>query len=401
MRGNPGLNNHITDKLDVFLIAILVISFCLRIWNLGITHHDDAVWALRAWQGNFDVIWQWATSQGRVWALISGPLLFYALKIKESFGGDLLLCAVFIIFFFSFYYLSSLYFGARVAKLAATFNVALYAMRWEGSLVTTYPAFTWLLSTSFLAGVWFSRQYLINGKSTNLFLAIGLFFLSLFLHEGMTLLFLVLFPLAILANHRIFLRGHLAAPEILKTAATRKLLVGYIFASLLYVALYVLWRILYPAKYDGLSLTGFTPLGFLQVWFNFTFSGSLIYDLFVPYTVRFSDALQNDSIVIGYPLTTYLSKLSLTPTTLLYSVLVFFVCYRLLVLSAHEANRQNKAVNLLWAAGIGLVVALTPIFQSLLHKSIKAGIWSMAYVPITTLLLHTLVFLFFSQARYF
>lgn len=362
LRDTLSLNNHMTDKLDAFLIALLVILFCLRVWNLGIVHHDDAVWALRAWQGNFDVIWQWATSQGRVWALVSGPLLFYALKIKGSFGGDILLCVVFIIFFFSFYYLSSLYFGARVAKLAATFNVAFYAMRWEGSLITTYPAFTWILSTSFLAGVWFSRQYLINGKTANLFLAITLFFLSLFLHEGMTLLFLVLFPLAILANHRILLQRHISVPEILKTATTRKLVAGYIFASLLYVALYVLWRVLYPANYDGLSLTGFTPFGFIQVWINFTFSGSLIYDLFTPYTVGFSDALQNDSIAIEYPLTTYLSKLSLTPVILLYSVLVFFVCYRLLVLSAHKANGQNKAVNLLWTAGIGLVVALTPIF---------------------------------------
>lgn len=363
MGGDLGLTESHDKKLDAFLIALLVVLFCSRFWNMGIAHHDDAVWALRAWQGNFDVIWQWATSQGRVWALISGPLLFYALKIKGSLGGDLLLCAVFIVFFLSFYYLSSLYFGARLAKLAATLNVAFYAMRWEGSLITAYPAFTWILSTSFLAGVWFTRQYLINGKAANLFLAIGLFFISLFLHEGMTLLFLVLFPLAIFANHRTILQQHLSAPEILKTPTTRKLFAGYLFASLLYASLYILWRVWYPAHYDGLSLAGFKVFGFLQVLFSFTFSGSLIYDLFVPYTVRFSDVLQGDVVTIKYPLQWYLSNLSFGPVVLLYFVLVFIVCYRVLFLRVHAANSAlSKAMNSLWAAGIGLVVAITPIF---------------------------------------
>ena len=49
--------------LDLFILAVLLALFCLRIWDLGIVHFDDAGWALRPWQGRWDIIWEWATNQ--------------------------------------------------------------------------------------------------------------------------------------------------------------------------------------------------------------------------------------------------------------------------------------------------------------------------------------------------
>ena len=195
------------QDLDVFILAVLLAMFCLRIWDLGIVHSDDAAWALRAWQARWGIIWEWATRQGRVWALVSGPLLFVALKIKGSFIGNLAIAGTFAIFFVLFHWVVAVHFGRRTAILAACLNLGLYAMRWDGSLITAYPVFMWVLGSLYLVALLALERYFATGKRIVLVTSLALFLCSLFLHEGVTVLFALLYPLAAIHHRSDLLRG--------------------------------------------------------------------------------------------------------------------------------------------------------------------------------------------------
>ena len=288
------------QDLDVFILAVLLAMFCLRIWDLGIVHSDDAAWALRAWQGRWSIIWEWATRQGRVWALVSGPLLFVALKIKGSLAGNLAIASTFAIFFVLFHWVVAVHFGRRTAILAACLNLGLYAMRWDGSLITAYPVFMWVLGSLYLVALLALERYLATGKRTVLMTSLSLFLCSLFVHESVTVLFALLYPLA--AIHRrsdVVLDRGVASDGTLRERLLSALS-GWITVVTLYAIAYMGWRFAFPSAYRGNAVAEFDLMRITRVTLAFALNGSVLHDMFAQYNVLFADAAFGDGMRIGY-----------------------------------------------------------------------------------------------------
>jgi hypothetical protein len=365
---------------DLFLLAVLLALFCLRVWDLGIVDRDDALWALHAWQGRWDIIWNWATGQGRVWALVSGPLLFVALKIKGTFIGNLAIAGTFAVFFLLFHWVVAVHFGRRIAVLAACLNLGLYAMRWEGSLITAYPAFTWILGSLYLLALLALNRYLATGNSRLLVASLALFFCSMFLHEGVTALFVLLYALAA-AHHR---RRHDLVEPAVSDAMLRKAswsaLSGWITVVALYALVYFGWRLVFPSSYEGNVLARFDVIRIARVLLAFTLNGSILHDMFVAYTVRFGDSILWDATRVGYPFWEFVRHPRLHTGSLaagaLAGLLVWHTLARLRPTERHGDGRMQQAVTVIVGVLIAFIpiipVAATPKYQGYYDLGIRA-----------------------------
>lgn len=333
-------------------LGLMLVMFCLRIWDLGIVHTDDAIWALHAWKGDWDIVWRWATDQGRVWALVSGSILLVAMKIKGSLVGDLAIIATFVAFFLAFHVAIAAYFGRRLAVLIAALNLGLWSLRWEGNVLTAYPAFTWLLGVAFVASLFAARRYLATGNVLALAGSLLLLLLALCVHEGVSVLFATLYPLAALAHARAL------TPRTDRARIERTLLLGYAAVAAVYFLAYFGWRFAYPSGYTGNSLAPFDGMRIAQVAGSFALSGSLPFDVFVGYEVVFANPSIGEGSRIAYPLGDYLRAVAASPSALAFGGLVWLVCWHALrsIGSSHpDAGSATVAI------GVGALIALVPI----------------------------------------
>ncbi len=299
--------------------AVLLLFFCHRIWSLGPTHTDDAAWLLAAHDGDWGVISRWATSQGRLFALVSGLLIYIGNYFQGSTAGSILHVGSFLAFFVGVHALLRVYFGVRVALLTAALNVALFAIRWEGSIVTSYPLFSWTLGTVFVAAVYAGWRYYQVGRPALLGLSCMLLLISLNIHEGVSVLFAFLALLAAVGN--VYLaRNRPDTPFSWRTyfswsalsRSTDRRFVRQMSATAGVVGLYFLgyavWRLVYPSEYSGNQFGSFNPVTVVPVLLSLSASGSVLTDLIVPYTVNFADAVGNDGYGVVYRPLHYLSS---------------------------------------------------------------------------------------------
>ena len=333
-------------------LGLMLAMFCLRIWDLGIVHNDDAVWALHAWKGDWDIVSRWAKDQGRIWALVSGAILLFALKIKGSLAGDLAIVATFVAFFLAFHVAVAAYFGRRVAVLVAALNLGLWSLRWEGSVLTAYPAFTWLLGIAFVASLFAARRYLATGNVLALAGSLSLLLLALCVHEGVSVLFATLYPLAVLADARTL--GFRAD----RARSGRTLLLGYAAVVLVYFLAYFGWRFEYPSGYTGNSLAPFDTLRIARVTASFALSGSLPFDAFVSYDVGFAHPSSGEVSRVAYPLGDYLRAAVSSPGALAFGGLALLAClYGFRSIGSASLTARSAAA----AIGVGVLIALVPI----------------------------------------
>ena len=346
--------------VDLFVLAVLLALFCLRVWDLGIVHSDDAAWALRAWQGRWGIIWDWAIGQGRVWALVSGPLLFTALKVKGSLLGNLAIAGGFAVFFALFHWVIAVHFGRRIAVLTACTNLGLYAMRWEGSLITAYPFFTWALGSLYLLSLLALERYFASGSRGLLATSLILFFCSLFLHEGVTVLFELLYALAALHHSRRAIDGGSARQPTLRKA-TRTALVGWLAVVASYALLYFGWRLVFPSVYRGNALAEFNAVRIARVALAFALNGSLLHDMFSTYTVRFSDPAFFDLREIGYPFWAFVRHPHLGPGSLAAGALSSWLVWHALGRLRPAGRVTGARMQLAFAVIAGVLIAFVPI----------------------------------------
>lgn len=349
-------------------LALMLLMFCLRIWDFGIVHTDDAIWALHAWKGDWGIVWRWATEQGRVWALVSGSILLAALKIKGSLVGDLAIIATFVAFFLAFHVVIAAYFGRGLAMLVAALNLGLWSLRWEGNVLTTYPAFTWLLGIAFVASLFAARRYLANGNPLVLAGSLFLLLLALCVHEGVSVLFATLYPLAVLADARAL------GPRAHRTRPDRTVLLGYAGVVLFYFLAYFGWRFAYPSGYTGNSLAPFDGLRIARVAAAFALSGSLPFDVLFSYEVGFANPSSGEASRIVYRLGDYLLAASSSPGALAFGGLAWFVCWQALrSLGPSLAGARAAAA----AIGVGALIALVPILP--VAMTVKYQQWHFDY----------------------
>lgn len=369
-------------------VACLLLFFCYRLWSLGVTHHDDAIWFLASQQGNWGIIKDFAVNQGRIWAFVSGLLMYVALYLQGSVAGEAIRIGSLAIFFVIFYSVVSIYLGRRVALMAAVLNLALYAMRWEGSIVSTYPAFSWILMALFLCAVWLGWRYANNSRPFFLHTALAALFVSLFLHEGVSVLFAALFPLSVFANHYFVQRSFPSVKAVFHTVTSRRQLVGAVAVIGFYFALYLAWRLVFPTNYEGNTLGDVNIARVFPTLFGLSASGSILSDVVHPYSVNFADAVGQDGYSVTYSPLSYLRAVADSPSAFFAALIVFVVIF--LIASSGDQSKRNNNIGWLTIGGIaiGALIAFVPILPVALVEKyqrhyFELGIHSYVYTALS------------------
>ncbi len=341
-------------------------------------HTDDAAWALWAMTPGADPVSDWARAQGRIWAYVSGSLIFYTLKWQGHIWGEILRIGSFLVFFTSFFWYVSKLTDKKIALLSASLFLSFFMMKWDGSILTTYPLITWIAGTAFIFALWSSRQYVLKGGLLYLFCTALLFLYSLFNNEGITVLFIVLFFL-----HSL-IQGTTIDPSPLQTnlfklkKRTIQLLSLFFVVSASYSLLYIAWYIAHPTTYDGHVLSTFNLSRFVKTLFHFSTSGSAIHDLFSPYVVGFGDYYNGTGKSSSYYLTRNLQRSLHSPTSLMIGLITVWL---LLMLTSkngklRSASSVEKIKQILSYRGLmiaGLLIAIIPIIPVALTS--KYQVW--------------------------
>ena len=322
-------------------IAILLLFFCARLWHVAPTHTDDATWRLRAIQGDWSTVNEWATGQGRVFAYISGILILFGCYMQETIWGPILHLGSFVIFFFAFYRVGALFIGTRLALLAAVLNLATFAVRWEGSVMTTDPIFCWALGTVFLAFVYLSRSYAREGRPRCLPWSLVLLFVSMNIHESLSVLFGLLAMPAVLASYDSRkVMGNVWAPRSWEPKFARHLVLTAAVVCL-YFVIYVGFRIVFPSTYAGNQLGSLHPARFFPVLASLSTTGSVVTELIAPYSINYVDTAIGDNYRIFYKPLYYIRDAGFNAVALLCAALVAFQVYVLVVRRARQANSTD------------------------------------------------------------
>jgi len=362
--GTSALQRAIADYgLELALICVLFVMMCERVWNFGITHTDDASWALLAHDPYSDVVDHWAKSQGRVWAYPAGTLMLHALRWQGTFYGEFLRLGSFAAFFVTFHVTAAIYFGRRVALLAAVFFTALHVQRSDGSLLTTYPLFTWASGCLFLASVLLGRWY-VRSKTPALLLICGLLLtVSLFNHEGVALLYAGLFALSIWQNSVTLTNGGGSGLSgLIRLGPVRRLCAAH-FASIgVYLVVSLTWALIHPTTYEGHALGSFDPGTIARVAISFATSGSLLHDVFLPYSVLYFDETTATVNSALYRPLKFIGDIPTSLPALMAGVIALILMVRLT--SLWPRSRQSpplEARGLMAATGAGLIFAIVPM----------------------------------------
>lgn len=355
----------------VFASGILLLIFCCRVWGIGPTHTDDAVWHLAALQGKWEVVNDWAINQGRFFAYVSGSLIYFGNMFQGTNAGSFMQLGSLTCFFFLFHYVIGLFFNKNIALLAACLNLALFSLRWDGSIVTTYPLYFWVLGSIFLLAILALRRFSQSGQGRWLWAYSLFLFVSLNIHEGASVLLAMLALMVCFYDSRLWQafseRGHVGLAErILKLIPQssdkrqRMQLCVTVGTIALYFACFVAWRLAYPSKYSGNSLGSLSPLTFLPLVLNLSLNGNVIGELFGPYRVGFADAVSGDGYGVVYRTSKFLFSSDSTTIGCITAVLVGSQVFALL----HSSQRDESKNRLPIIGGliaVGLLIAFIPV----------------------------------------
>ncbi|CAN5252648.1 hypothetical protein BH10PSE9_BH10PSE9_03640 [soil metagenome] len=323
------LKSRLLPSIETALIAILLALFCARIWDLGITFHDDAVWALRAHQPDADPVGDWAKLQGRFYAYPAGLLMLHALAHQSTFYGEVLQVGGFVMFFVVFHAFVAAYAGRRIALGTAALFLSFNVLRWDGSMLTAHPLYVWVSATLFLSSLLVARCY-IGRRSRILLALVGLcLFASLFTNEGLTFLYCLLFPLTLLLGD-VGRKPTAAIGGPFRAGTLRDLAVTYVAAVAACAVISLVWLRLHPSQYPGHSLASFNPGRIAKVLVEFATSGFVLHDVFKPYSVVFSDAMAATTLTHVYAPFRFVSTLTAYPLSLLAGLMTAVLCLRLL-----------------------------------------------------------------------
>jgi hypothetical protein len=356
-------------------LAVLFGLLCLRVWALGLTHTDDAMWLLRSHTSFFSTIDDWARWQGRLWAYVSGSLIMLALVNQGTLWGELLRLGSFALFFAAFHLVAAAYCGRRIALLCATVFLGFFALKWDGSILTTYPMITWpagiACAGALLAGRAWTRA---TGKRWQLAAAGLLLFCALFNNEGVTVTFIVLALLSVAANAAQLEPGAGGRVTGLPPRSARLLLV-FLAAAAAYSVLYIGWRLQFPSTYAGNALAPFSARRILTTLYHYSTSGSALHEILTPLKLNYADTFGGGAQV-SYSLHQYLHGLASSPLALLAGTLTAWLLWRQLKPPSAQPAAHGRATPLRCALAGGLVVAVLPIVPVALVGNYQ--VWAMA-----------------------
>jgi hypothetical protein len=346
---------------DGALIFALLVVFCLRFWNLGIVFHDDAMWALWAHVPGEDPVGDFARIQARLWGFPAGTLMLHALAWQGTLYGEILRVGSFVLFFSAFHVFVAIYCGRQIMLLSACLFFALFALRWDASVLTAAPLLSWVPATAFIAAALFGRAYVVYGKSV-LAVAAGLFLtLSLLTNEGVALLFCTLFPITLIGNLTAIVPGGSLASEFMRPSRTRKLLMICLILPAIYVMLALVWALGRPSLYAGHAIAPFDLSRVAIIVLEFSTSNSLLHDFVKPYFVRYTDHITELSADMLYKPSSFLPVLQ-EPASLMFGfAMAFLFCRAADGVSPASVQKLNTRYPEFLALALGLVIAIVPI----------------------------------------
>lgn len=361
-------------------LALLLFLLCARVWNFGITHTDDARWAMPGYFLGIDPIADWAISQGRIWAYLSGTLILWTLQMQGSVAGELVRLGNFVLFFIVFFRYLALLCDRRFSLIAATFFLSFFMLKWDGSLLTTYPLLSWLAGIALILALEFSARFVSRGSRWALVLAMILFGFSLVNNEGITVLFMFLFFVHTIALNHALDASTVAIAKLKLRRRSAVVMVLFFVVAASYAAIYIAWFLSHPSIYDGHKLGGFKFLNFLKTLVHFSTSGSALHDLISPYSVPFGDAISMTGERKEYFLTRNLQRSLHDPSSLLVCIVTIFLMWSLIknisgkASAAINQSTRVDSLNSVWANShwslqkrmylgllIGISVAILPI----------------------------------------
>jgi hypothetical protein len=335
--------------VEIFVIALLVAVICQRLWGLGIVNHDDAEWALRAYQsGRLDVAHEMAVSQGRLWALPIGNLMLFDLARQGTAFGESLKIGSFALFFAAFYFTTAIYFGARTALVAAILFCALFEVRWDGSILTAYPLLIWPTATIFLGSILSARWFAHRGGILPFCLSVVLLWLSLWNNEGLVVTFAALFLACVVV----------ACAEFAGARRAVALLFGAVIAILAYAGPALAWLYMHPSGYDGHVLAPFDWHRFSRTLFHFATSGSVVHDFLEPYSVRYLARSVADVGAADYSISDSARTVLASSTAVLIGLLTVGALWKSL---ADRGEGERPCLDRSFAIVFGLVLAVVPL----------------------------------------
>ena len=346
-------------------IGLLLLVFCYRIWDVCPTHTDDAIWRLAGIQGNWSVVTSWAHSQGRVFAFVSGALIYVGTNLQGSIFGPILHVGFFALFFISFHAILGRYFGRRLALMAAVVNLALATIRWDGSIVTTYPLFSWVLSFLFVASVYLGSQYAENDRKVYLCLSFVLFYISLNIHEGVSLLFSMLAISAVIGNRLSNLPSSSHWRSCLFNRSFTLQLIGTLLVIMLYFGGYLAWRRMNPSGYAGNQLGSLNPMRFTPVLCSLSASGTLLTEFISPFVVNYADSIGHDGYGVIYRPLKYLVTEGSNLVAILCGLFVAASIYSLFgfyEIDENDSRDKRASSTPFWICIlVGAIIALVPV----------------------------------------
>jgi hypothetical protein len=356
-------------------LAILFGLLCLRVWGLGLTHTDDAMWLLRSYTSFFSTIDDWARLQGRLWAYVSGSLIMLALVNQGTLWGELLRLGSFALFFCAFHLVAAAYCGRRIALLCATLFLGFFALKWDGSILTTYPLITWPAGIACAGALMAGRAWTRPGGQRWQLAAAGLLlFCALFNNEGVTLAFIAVALLSVGANAAELGSAANGTVAGLLPRRSAQLLAVFLAAAAAYSALYLGWRLLHPSSYAGSALAPFNARRIIVTLIHFSTSGSALHELFAPLKLPHADTF-GGSAALSYSLRQYWPGLATAPLALLAGALTGSLLWTLLRGGARQPAAAARATPLRCALAGGLAMALLPILPVALVGNYQ--VWAM------------------------
>lgn len=249
-----------TNALNFHLLLLLAIITFYPLFFGGFTTRDDTDAAINygLTTNIFQVAKTIAEAQGR-FTLLWGYLFLQVPYIIDSWAWYVALKfgAFFLLLSALYYAIIQIFKSSWIAIAAVLFYLSFIQNGWDYNALTSYPFAFNFYAVLFLVSLGLFSKAIDQNKMSLAIISAGLYFFALGIE-----LFVLFFPfyIAILvsrsASNETFVR---------KLILGRKYLLTIALALIIYLGIYLVWRITHGTTYDGNSLNGFNLLAASRV----------------------------------------------------------------------------------------------------------------------------------------
>jgi len=266
------LKNIIDNYISIRIVLIFI--FILPFIFISNTIKDDYDIGLVGYLNFYDIvnfIKNIAISQGRIQFFVAIPLWIFCQYFSGSVFYIILNFATYSFLIFLIWFFIYNNFNKLIADNFLIIYLSTTLLTWNHSLLVSVPFYHFFtLSSGFLALILF-KKVINNFNILKLFLFNILFLVSFFGPEYQSFIFITLYFIVLNNNYNFTTKFYSFNKWYFVTP--------YLF--LFYILFYVIFKFNSLNSYDGNNLGEFKLLNFLGVLFNYPFSESILYNIFI------------------------------------------------------------------------------------------------------------------------